>query len=356
LPGVVSYLMRQVALSNENACNISCRFHIEGPFKIRLVEQVGRAPIRPVSPVPGTKTKRKAPAPETQDMQGPPWQVFVVAKRETITLQLEFVPKMVPKDQWTEHSEHKFTGELVVEYPRDADDTVNLSQKGHGQFSLSRATTPSGRRPDLQRVHLVAISRRPAVRVTVIPFPGLDRPALPPRADEPPWAEMPPAIIEFGEMHVESSTRRERFFLLSNTTNVTATWALLHVGRKRRPPNDIGDTCREVEDYRALDDKDAFEFGLSEGELWGPSKDLKAYGSNERAPHYYPKVQPKVLPHHDAERYEPAKVKITFRPKKNELYKCRFRIQIDAGRSVDIICRGCGSYDEHDDIMELREA
>ena len=49
-------------------------------------------------------------------------------------------------------------------------------------------------------------------------------------------------------------------------------------------------------------------------------------------------------------------VKISFRPKKNELYKCRFRVQVESGLSVDFICRGCGSYDEEDDSLDFHEA
>merc|ERR1711924_345724 len=128
-------------------------------------------------------------------------------------------------------------------------------------------------------------------------------------------------------------------------------------------------TCREDEDHRALDVKEAFEFDVSEGEIMGPSKerttvvtrdldpDLRRYmNAQDRNTVIFPKVKSKAPTHHDAERFEPTKVKITFKPERNELYKCRFRIQIDGGKAMDFICRGCGSYDESDDIMELREA
>lgn len=51
-----------------------------------------------------------------------------------------------------------------------------------------------------------------------------------------------------------------------------------------------------------------------------------------------------------------SQVKISFRPKRNELYKCRFRVQVENGLSVDFICRGCGSYDEEDDSLDFHEA
>jgi len=135
-------------------------------------------------------------------------------------------------------------------------------------------------------------------------------------------------------------------------------WKLLHVGRKRRSPHDIGNALREEEDFRALDDKDAFEFDVSSGSLKGPTKDGLVYGTNDRQVHWcaLPVAQPRAPKHFDDHHYEPQRISVVFKPKKNEMYKCRFRIQVEAGLSIDFICRGCGSYDEEDDVMDFREA
>jgi len=211
---------------------------------------------------------------------------------------------------------------------------------------------------DLQRVHLMATSRKPSVRMDLIPYTTLDAAPELPRADLPPWAAQPPLVIEFGFVHIESSIQRVRAVLLSAETNVVSKWRILHVGRKRRPPLEIGVTVREDEDFRALDDKEAFSFDISEGELHGPSRDGLVPGSSVRMPKWCPVTPalPKRLEHKDQDRFEPRKVVITFKPKKNEVYKCKFRVQVDEGRSIDFICRGCGSYDEEDDAMEYQEA
>ncbi|CAK9005092.1 unnamed protein product [Durusdinium trenchii] len=167
-----------------------------------------------------------------------------------------------------------------------------------------------------------------------------------------------PLIVEFGYTHVTSSVTRYRTILISNITNILAKWSLAHVGRKRKPTPIIGVTLPEEEEFRALDDKDAFEFEISAGELPGPSKDGLVPDSEERVPHWCAKSSavPRALPFPDEEWFEPQQVKIAFRPKKNELYKCRFRVQVENGLSVDFICRGCGSYDEEDDSLDFHEA
>lgn len=132
----------------------------------------------------------------------------------------------------------------------------------------------------------------------------------------------------------------------------------MHVGRKRRPAHVIGCTLPEEEDFRALDDKDVFEFDISAGDLPGPSKDGLVPDSEERLPHWCAKSSalPRALPFGDERRFEPQQVKISFRPKKNELYKCKFRIQVENGLTMDFICRGIGSYDEEDDNHDFHEA
>jgi len=341
IPGVASCLTREIVLSNHNACNVSCRFRADGPYRIRLISQVGKHPVLAgQEAATGRTQKTSEPVPD------PLRQLFVVAKWETVTLTVEFIPDLVPASEWTEtQSEHIFKGDLVVEYPRDASDTPDGSDLPAESI-------------DLQRIHLVTNAFRPAVKVSLVPNASLDRPQNLQLAHKPGWSEVPLVLVEFGNVHVDSSITRRRVILLTNETNVLAKWRVLHVGRKRRPPREIGVTVHEDEDFRALDDKDVFEFETSEGDLWGPSKDGLMPGSQERMPRWCPVTPalPAAQSHPDEVRYEPKKVSISFKPQKNELYKCRFRIQVKAGLSVDFICRGCGSYDEEDDAMDYEES
>jgi len=332
--GIGSCLIREVTLANENMCNVYCRFQLEGPFRIKMVEQAGKKPLYPAV-VEKVNTRQR---PGEKQPEDPMRQMFAVPARSTMTLQVEFVPAMVPKAQWTQNVEHIFKGDIVIEYPRD--ETVPDSIV------------------DTQRVHLMATSRKPSIRLDLVPYTTLDPPPEQPRAELPPWVEQPPTLIEFGYVHVESSMKRTRTIILSSQTNVVARWRVMHVGRKRRPPHEIGVTAREDEDFRALDIREAFSFDISEGELHGPSKDGLVPGSDVRMPKWCPVTPalPKRLPHVDEARFEPRKVVITFKPSKNEVYKCRFRIQVEEGRSIDFICHGCGSYDEEDDAMEYQEA
>eukprot|EP00440_Ansanella_granifera_P030441 gb/GFBE01033071.1/.p1 GENE.gb/GFBE01033071.1/~~gb/GFBE01033071.1/.p1 ORF type:complete len:2256 (+),score=522.78 gb/GFBE01033071.1/:1-6768(+) len=341
IPGIASCLVRQVTLSNHNASNVTCRFKTDGPYRIRQIQQVGHHPVELVSDEKGSKKKAR----ESQNSELAR-QLFTIAKWETITLQVEFMPDWIPLAEW-EHSatknEHRFEGDLIVEYPRETSNKVLTTHKD-----------------DLQRIHLVGTARRPAVRVHVVPAlnPSLDQAIKLERFDKPPWSEPQPVLVEFGYTHVSSSVTRSRVILLANVSNILARWSLMHVGRKRRPPHIIGSTLQEEEDFRALDDKDAFEFDISAGDLPGPSKDGLMPGSEERLPHWCAKsaAVPHGLPFADEHRYEPQKIKISFKPKKNELYKCRFRVQVENGLSIDFVCRGCGSYDEEDDNVDFHEA
>jgi hypothetical protein len=334
--GIGCCLVREVTLANENACPVFCRFKAEGPFVIKMIEQAAKKQVVPLVIEKPKKTLRPKEGAKPPD--DPMRQLFAVPPRTTITLTVEFVVSMVRRSQWTHNIEHVFRGDVVVEYPRDE------SQPG----SLT----------DLQRVHLMATTRKPSIRMDLIPYTTLDPVAELPRADLPPWAEQPPLMIEFGYVHIDSAIARIRAVLLSNETNVNARWRVFHVGRKRRPPLEIGVTVREDEDFRALDDREAFSFDVSEGEMVGPTKDGLVPGSDVRMPKWCPVTPalPKRLPHIDDAKFEPRKVVITFKPKKNEVYKCRFRIAVENGRSLDFICRGCGSYDEEDDAMEYQEA
>merc|ERR1719321_2526823 len=103
---------------------------------------------------------------------------------------------MLPAAQWTHNIEHTFRGDVVVEYPRD--ELVPDSEV------------------DVQRIHLLSKSRKPAISLNLIPYASLDPPIEQPRADLPPWAEQPPILIEFGYVHIDSAMARHRAILLSS--------------------------------------------------------------------------------------------------------------------------------------------
>jgi len=332
--GIQSSCIREVTLANENACPIYCRFHTEGFFRIKSVDQAGKKTVVPL--VVEKPSKKTRPKENEQTPADPLRQLFVVPRRSTITLLVEFVPSLVPKATWTNNIEHIFRGDIVVEYPRDESmpDTI----------------------VDLQRVHLLAASRKPSIRLNLIPITTLDgllEQHM--RADLTIGPDRPPLMIEFGFVHVESAIARCRSILLSSETNILAKWRIFHVGHKRR--GSAGPGTKDGEEF-ALDDREAFSFDVSDGELQGPSKDGLVPGSDVRMPSWCPMTPalPKRLAHVDAWQFDPKKVVITFKPKKNEVYKCRFRMQVDEGRSVDFICRGNGSYNEEDDSMEFQEA
>jgi hypothetical protein len=47
--------------------------------------------------------------------------------------------------------------------------------------------------------------------------------------------------------------------------------------------------------------------------------------------------------------YLPQGIQINFRPKKNCLYKSKFRFTVENGISCDVILKGKGSYEENHD-------
>jgi len=334
--GVFANTVRRVNLSNRNACSVTCKFRIEGPFRIRQVDQSGQHPVKPRK----DGTKREA-AKSSVD----PDTLFVVPKAEQATLLVEFLPEMV-KQADVLNREQVARGDLLIEYPRDQT----------AASIMSEASCSSQRSADLQRVHLQGVIQRPVVSLFLVPC-HLDRPDVAHHAAKPSWAEPEVVHVDFGFVHVEGGVAAKRRLLISSESGVIARWHIVHVGRKRRGIGDIGHTTREEEENRAHDDKDAFEFDVCEGELHGPSKGGKDAESGKFVPHYCPRGKELQRPSPKEDRaHEPQEVIVSFKPSKNELYKCRFRVQVEAGPAVDFVCRGCGSYDEEDDVLDFKES
>mmetsp|Transcript_89387 Transcript_89387/g.289076 ORF Transcript_89387/g.289076 Transcript_89387/m.289076 type:complete len:2348 (-) Transcript_89387:56-7099(-) len=338
IPGIVSNLVRNISLTNRNECSLYCRFKVDGPFRILQISQVGKFPVKLAEPMGTVKNLKKA---KTKP-QEPNRQIFTIDKLENVNIQVEFVPDMVPASDWkADQVDNTFEGDLTIEYPREAVEDASASD------------VPT----DLQRVHFVAISRKPAVRAIVVPNPHLDRPLTP-------GTEIGPITVDFGRVHVESSITRKRVVLLLNVTNVLLRWQLLHVGRKKEKEKSVKDRGSKEPSRVPLnadessDERDVFHFDLAGGEMRGPSKDVLVPGSNVRMPRWFPVTPalPHALPAHDEHLFEPTKVTIAFRPTQNLLYVSRFRIMVDSGISADIICRGQGSFSEQDDCMDFLEA
>jgi len=209
-PTVASYLVRQVTLINENACNLLCRFRTEGPFRVREIHQVGQMPARPCVIEEGAMSQSKHEVIEEKLLTcSAPTEVFQMAKRETLTLHVEFLPELVPITSWSDAIQHTFHGDLYVEYPRGPASTAV--------------------RFDSQRIHLVAMSRRPSIRLAIVPHPLFNSSY---QSKSQPGEKDPPVHVEFGYAHVEGTIARTRFVTLSNETSIPACWRLVHVGQK----------------------------------------------------------------------------------------------------------------------------
>jgi len=83
-----------VTLANENACPVFCRFKVEGPFKINVVEQAGKKPVYPLVIEKPKKRNQRPTGPPPDD---PLRQLFAVPSRNTVTILVEFVPSMCQK-------------------------------------------------------------------------------------------------------------------------------------------------------------------------------------------------------------------------------------------------------------------
>ncbi len=82
--------------------------------------------------------------------------------------------------------------------------------------------------------------------------------------------------------------------------------------------------------------------------LAGPVKPIRHAPLGPALPH--------LIGHEDEVFFEPWKISVAFKPKKNVLYKCKYRITVEGGSPVELILRGIGSYDEEDDVLDIEEA
>lgn len=146
--------------------------------------------------------------------------------------------------------------------------------------------------------------------------------------------------LDFGEVNVEGE--RKIHIYLANETDVTAKWSLAYVNfPKKQTIGHNTTTPWETENIEKTDDRSVFDFGITEGTLKGKSLPLRKVPEGLLVP---------PVPRDEEEKaYEPVKVVIKFRPKKNVLYKSKFRFITETGIPCDLILKGRGSYEENHD-------
>ena len=144
--------------------------------------------------------------------------------------------------------------------------------------------------------------------------------------------------IDFGYVNC-ASMKIEPIFLM-NDTQVDTNWVINYVKFIPRKTYGYGTvTIEEKEDMDMCDDSSVFDFEITNGVIYGPTQVL-----------FDLPVGP-ALPRVETiktEKYKPLLIKVSFHPKKNIFYKCRYKITTSTGNSIDFILKGHGSYlEEH---------
>ena len=144
--------------------------------------------------------------------------------------------------------------------------------------------------------------------------------------------------IDFGYVNC-ASMKIEPIFLM-NDTQVDTNWVINYVKFIPRKTYGYGTvTIEEQEDMDMCDDSSVFDFEITNGVIYGPTEVL-----------FDLPVGP-ALPRVEtikSEKYKPLLIKVSFHPKKNIFYKCRYKITTSTGNSIDFILKGHGSYlEEH---------
>ena len=144
--------------------------------------------------------------------------------------------------------------------------------------------------------------------------------------------------IDFGYVNC-ASMKIEPIYLM-NDTQVDTNWVINYVKFIPRKTYGVGTiTIEEKEDMDMCDDPSVFNFDVSSGVIYGPTEVL-----------FDLPVGP-ALPRVEtikSQKYKPLLIKVSFCPKKNIFYKCRYKITTSTGNSIDFILKGYGSYlEEH---------
>jgi hypothetical protein len=198
------------------------------------------------------------------------------------------------------------------------------------------------------------------------------------------------AVVDFGVCRVHEQC--EGFVMLSNPTLVRATWGLVHI-----PEVIILKQFSTIKPPVTTDDPAVFDLLPREGEISGPTvavataihappKDFNrcdepivaerlskltwkedSSGTIAASSTTF-KVEPSLaltdtlrskdntLDHSKFGSRFPQPITIVFRPKKDVVYKSRFRFQCENGNQVDLLLEGTGTYEEipHNDVLTTR--
>ncbi len=150
--------------------------------------------------------------------------------------------------------------------------------------------------------------------------------------------------IDFG--HVNCASMKIEPIYLMNDTQVDTNWVINYVKFIPKKTYGVGTiTIEEKEDMDMCDDPSVFNFDISNGVIYGPTEVL-----------FDLPVGP-ALPRVEtikSQKYKPLLIKVSFCPKKNIFYKCRYKITTSTGNSIDFILKGFGSYLE-EDIIEYNK-
>ncbi|KRX10489.1 hypothetical protein PPERSA_08791 [Pseudocohnilembus persalinus] len=148
---------------------------------------------------------------------------------------------------------------------------------------------------------------------------------------------------DFGTVHINN--KKTISVYLSNNSKVPANWKLNNVKIKSiKNISDLTQTLKEKENHAKTDEADVFEFSIASGVLYGPSVPVRSLPDTSALPN--------IKTNKDISRDNlfPQQILINFRPKKNILYKSKFRITVEEGPYVELIVKGRGTYEEHLEI------
>ncbi|EGR30591.1 hypothetical protein IMG5_128580 [Ichthyophthirius multifiliis] len=141
-------------------------------------------------------------------------------------------------------------------------------------------------------------------------------------------------LQDFGITHIKD-TKKLRFFI-ANQSKVPASWKICHVKNPFRKYKQILDTMTQ-EDYEnnnTIDDLEVFSFSKNEGFLNGPSVPIKKWPNCLALP------SENTQKRNIQEGISPQDVFVCFQPKKNVIYKSKFKICIENGDDVYFILKG----------------
>lgn len=153
-----------------------------------------------------------------------------------------------------------------------------------------------------------------------------------------PMIVISPSEYDFGTVHI-SRSRQIRLYL-SNPTQVDAEWKIQH--RPVPIPHTRAQKAAAELALKAKDEPQVFEISISNGKLNGPTLPLGSAGyqlpldGNRTAEAVFSTTG----------RADPFEIVVTFHPREEIRYKCRFHVDVRQGSGFDFVLEGCGTLEE----------